>query len=302
MKVDDKVIIAGIAIVAVLAILAVIGAACCACMLFFSTTSWHWGEWNSYSQEHRTDTTVHGGAANIELYVNTINGGITIQESAAVTNVTVTYDIFYPEGRINDMLTSTRSNVINNDTVRITAEAKRNPGYLPTGNYGADVTVLVPENSSYVLNLNTWNGRVTVAPLHGSSAILYSMNGDVILDGGSYDIVRMETLNGDVDASGPFEATNTTLITKNGRIEADTLQSTGTLYADTWNGRVDVTLPRDTLFSVDASTLNGRVRHGSLQFNATVDKNSQLKGYTTGGAGSLTVTLRTANGEINIGY
>jgi hypothetical protein len=304
LKSNDKVIIAGIAIVVVLAIIAIIGAACCACVFCLGTTPWHWGEWGGYATptEHRTDTTVHGGAANIELYVETFNGDVTIQESAATTDVTVTYDVFYPEGRMSDIQTGTRSDIINNNTVRITAEVKRNPGYMLSGNYGAHVTIMVPKDSTYVLHLNTLNGDVSVAPLRGNSAYMSSMNGDVILKGGRYDVVRMETFNGQVEASGPFEATNTTLITRNGRIEVDTLQTSGTLYADTWNGRIDVTLPRDTLFTVDARTLNGRVNHNSLQFNTTVDKNAELKGYTAGGAGNLMVTLRTANGEIDIGY
>jgi hypothetical protein len=302
---NDKVIIAGIAIVVVLAIIAIIGAACCACVLCVSTSSWHWGEWGGYSAttEHREDTTVHAGAPNIELYVDTFNGNIVVQESATTTDVTVTYDVFYPQGRMSDVQTGTRSDNVNNDTVRITAEAKRNPSdIILTGNYGAHVTILVPKNSSYVLRLNTLNCDVRVAPLHGESVIMNSKNGDVTLNGGSYGSIRLETYNGAAEATGSYESTNATLITRNGRIVADTLQTTGTLYADTWNGRVDVTLPRDTLFTVDASTWNGRVSHNSIQLNTTVDRSNELKGTTSGGAGNLTVTLRTRNGEINIGY
>jgi DUF4097 and DUF4098 domain-containing protein YvlB len=304
LKVDDKVIIAGIAIVVVLAIIAIIGAACCACLICVATSSTNWGSWGGYSAqtEHRTDMTVHEGAANIELYVDTINGNIVIQESATITNVTVTYDVFFPQGHTDDMQTGTRSDIINNDTVRITAEAKRNPGYILTGNYGAHITVLVPRNSSYTLHLSTLNGDVNVAPLHGSAAYLDSKNGDVSLNGGSYDTVRMETFNGNVEAMGGYESNNATLINRNGRIEVDTLQTAGTLNADTWNGRIDVTLPMDTLFTVDASTWNGQISHSLIPMTATTDKKTQLIGYTTGGRGNLTLTLTTRNGEIDIGY
>jgi hypothetical protein len=305
LKGNDKVIIAGIAIVVVLAIIAIIGAACCVCVLCVSTpSSWHWGEWGGYTAqtEHRTDTTVHGGAANIELYVDTINGDIVIQESAAATNVTVTYDVFYPEGHMSDMQTGTRSDIINSDTVRITAEAKRNPGYILTGNYGAHITVMVPKNSSYILHLSTLNGAVNVAPLHGSSVVIDSKNGDVNLNGGNYDSIHMETYNGNVEAMGSYESNNVTLITRNGRIEVDTLQTAGTLNADTWNGRIKVTLPRDTLFKVEASTWNGQVHHNTIPMVATTDKKTQLIGYTNGGTGNLTLTLTTRNGEIDINY
>ena len=61
---------------------------------------------------------------------------------------------------------------------------------LLTGNYGAHITVLVPKNSSYVLRLSTMNGNVNVAPLHGSSVIIDSKNGDVSINGGSYDTIQ----------------------------------------------------------------------------------------------------------------
>lgn len=301
---NDKVIIAGIAIVVILAIIAIIGATCCACVLCLGTSAYNWGDWEGYATqiEHRTDTIVHGGAENIELYVDTFNGNVVIQESAATTNVTVTFDVFYPAGRMSDMQTATRSERIDNDTVRITAEAKRNPGYLLNGNYRAHVTVLVPKNSYYVLNLNTINGDVRVAPLCGSSASLGSKNGDVIINGGRYDTLWMETFNGDAEAVGSYEAINATMITRNGGIEVDTLQTAGTLYAETWNGWIQVTLPSETLFTVDARASNGRIIHDTLELNTTIDRNSELKGYTAGGAGDLMVTLRTRNGEIDIGY
>jgi DUF4097 and DUF4098 domain-containing protein YvlB len=305
LKSNEKVIIAGIAIVVILAIIAIIGAACCACVLCLTTSStWHWGEWGGYAAqtEHSTNTTVFSGAANIELYVDTINGDIAIQESAAATDVTVTYDVFYPQGHMNDVQTDTRSDIINNDTVRITAEAKHNTGFISTGNYGAHITVMVPKNSSYILHLSTLNGDVNVAPLHGSSVIMDSKNGDVNLNGGRYDTIHMETYNGNVEAMGSYETNNVTLINRNGRIEVDTLQTAGTLNADTWNGHIQVTLPRDTLFRVDASTWNGQITHSSIPVTATTDKRTQLIGYTTGGAGNLTLTLTTRNGEIDINY
>ena len=113
---------------------------------------------------------------------------------------------------------------------------------------------------------------------------------------------NMETYNGDVEAIGSYETNNATLITRNGRIEVDTLQIAGTLKADTWNGRIQVTLPGDTLFKVDASTWNGQIKHNTIPMIATTDKKTQLTGYTQGGEGNLTLTLTTRNGEIDISY
>ncbi len=59
--------------------------------------------------------------------------------------------------------------------------------------------------------------------------------------------------------------------TLGGNIELDTQQTEGTIYANTLGGNVRVRLPADTLFTVDASTFGGRVRHGSIHMNPTTD-------------------------------
>ena len=165
MKGNEKVIIAGIAIVVVLAIIAIIGAACCACVLCLGTTSWHWGKWGGYSAqtEHKTVTDTAAVADNIELYVDTIGGDVDIVLSPTVTTVTVDYDVYAPVGHLDNMVTRTTSVNVDNNTTRITAKAERKAGVF-TGNYGAGVTVTVPKNSSYHLNLHTLGGDITVPP------------------------------------------------------------------------------------------------------------------------------------------
>jgi DUF4097 and DUF4098 domain-containing protein YvlB len=321
LKVDDKVIVAGIAIVVVLAIIAVIGAACCACVFCVGTTSWNWGSWGGYSTqvEHKTVTDTPAGADHIELYVDTTGGDIQIAQSATATDVTVTYDVFAPVGHLDNMVTSTDSVNVDNNTVRIRAKAERKAGIF-AGSYGAHVTVTVPKNSSYYLNLHTLGGDITVSPLHGSAVYMDTLGGRLNLNGGRYDIVYMNTMGGDVRAS--YEASNVTLKTTGGNIEADTtqtagtfyantlggniqvdtLQADGTFYANTLGGNIVVRLPADTLFTLDASTFGGRVRHDSIHMSPTTDNDRSLVGPTEGGAGSLKVTLKTLGGNIDIGY
>ena len=297
LKVDTRVFVAGLAIVVVLALIVVIGAACCACIFCVSTTPW----WTTSTQtEHRTDTTVHAGAPNIELYVDTIGGDVVIEESAAATDVTISFDVHYPQGRMNDMQTETRSEQIDNATVRITATARHNAGYLATGSYGADVTVTVPKNASYVLDLHTLGGDITVPPLTGTSVRMDTLGGALDLNGGRYETVYMNTAGGNIRAT--YEATNVTLTTLGGNIDVDTTQTAGRLYANTMGGNINVVLPSNTLFTVDASTFGGRVRHGSIHLSPTTDTDSHLVGPTEGGAGNLTITLKTMGGNIDLGY
>lgn len=282
MKVDEKVIIAGIAIVVILAIIAIIGAACCACVFCVGTTSWNWGSWGGYGTqtEHKTVTDTATAADHIELYVDTIGGDIEIAQSAEATGVTVTYDVYAPVGHLDNMVTSTQSANVDNNTVRITAKAERKTGIF-SGNYGAGITVTVPKNSSYYINLHTLGGKLN-------------------LNGGRYDTVYLNTAGGDIYAS--YEASNVTLKTVGGNIVADTTQTTGTFYANTLGGDIELRLPADTLFTVDASTFGGRIRHSSIHMSPTTENDWSLVGPTEGGAGDLKITLKTMGGNIDISY
>jgi DUF4097 and DUF4098 domain-containing protein YvlB len=322
LKSNDKVIIAGIAIIVVLAIIAIIGAACCACVLCITTSStWHWGEWGGYTSqtEHKIVTDTAAVADNVELYVDTIGGDIDIVQSATATSLTITYDIYAPVGKLDNMVISTSPVNVDNNTTRVTVKAERKSGIF-SGNYGAHVTITVPKNSSYYLNLHTLGGDITVPPLHGNAVYMDTLGGKLELNGGVYGTVYMNTAGGDIYAS--YEASNVTLKTLGGKIEADTtqtagtfyantlggdiqidtLQTAGTIYANTLGGHIELKLPADTRFMVDASTFGGRVRHGSIHMSPTTDNDWSLVGPTEGGAGDMKVTLKTMGGNIDISY
>jgi DUF4097 and DUF4098 domain-containing protein YvlB len=107
-----------------------------------------------------------------------------------------------------------------------------------------------------------------------------TLGGKLNLNGGRYDIVYMNTAGGDISAT--YEASNVT--------------------PRTLGGNVRVRLPADTLFTVDASTFGGRVRHGSIHMSPTTNTDWSLAGPTDGGAGNLKVTMKTMGGNIDIDY
>ncbi len=129
-------------------------------------------------------------------------------------------------------------------------------------NTGANILVKVPANSSYNLTLKTDNGDVKVPELNGTGMVIDTSNGNIEITGGNYS----------------------------------------TIDAGTSNGDITVKLANGTLFYVDASTSNGRVKHGSIHMTPETEKDNLLKGYTEAGNGSLRMSLHTSNGNIDISY
>lgn len=291
----DKVIIGVLALIAILVLL-LAGIGVCGFCLFankITTTSY------TSPVEHREDKTIHDGAANVSIDVDTFGGDIEVSESTS-DKIEVIYDVFATEGHLYDIVTGTNYST-EGDTLKITATAKI-PDYKSTmiGTRGAHVYVKVPKNASYSLNLHTMGGDITVPSLHGNAVYMDTMGGELKLAGGQYETVYLNTMGGDITAS--YEASKATLKTLGGRIEIDTTQTTGKLDANTMGGDIDVRLPAGTLFTVDATTMGGRVSAGSIQMNASEKTKTRLIGHTQGGAGSLDIYLNTMGGDIEISY
>jgi hypothetical protein len=238
LKVDNKMIIIGlVAVLAIALVLGIIGIFAGIIILNFGTYT---------MTEHTEITTSHPGAANIELDVNTINGYIEVRESAD-DRVTVTYDIIAPPGHMNDVFTGTNGSRVDNNTVKIVAEAKlANPDDGFNGNRGANMIIKVPRGSNYSLNLSTMNGDIKVPVVNGASF--------------------------------------------------------SRIYASTMNGNINVKLHDGTLFYVDASTMNGRVRHGLIHMAPLTENDRTLIGSTEAGNGSLKMSLHTMNGNVEVSY
>jgi DUF4097 and DUF4098 domain-containing protein YvlB len=217
----------------------------------------------SLTVEHREDRTLQPAADNIVLNVSTINGNVEIREMAGRTDVEITFDIIATEGHLLHVLTSTNGTRIDNNTVMITAEAKLMKQYEgEVATHGANIIVTVPQGSHYELNLNTLNGDIKVPALNGGSLIAGTMNGNVEITGGNYSTIDARSSNGDVT----------------------------------------VKLQEGTLFYVDASTMNGRVRHGNIHMSPTAENDRTLTGSTEAGNGSLRMSLHTMNGNVEISY
>lgn len=178
------------------------------------------------------------------------------------------------------------------NTFRITAKRIGNSSW--SGNSGAAVEILVPENAA--LELKTANGAVNA---NGAfrSLTTKSSNGAISAKGGS-GIIDVQTSNGSVEV----EATTADLLkmqSSNGRLRFVGSLGEGEHSMKTSNGSVNVQLPSETSFRLDASTSNGRVGCEFDLRKKEKERKSQLIG-TVGTKPLATLTIKTSNGTVEI--
>jgi DUF4097 and DUF4098 domain-containing protein YvlB len=128
---------------------------------------------------------------------------------------------------------------------------------------------------------STVSGDVTLFRVAGVVEAT-SVSGDVIVDEGSFDRARLETVNGDI-------------------VFHSALRSDGKMNAETVNGNVDVEFDDKVSGRYDIDTFNGDIR------NCYGPKAVRTSKYTPGwelsfqeGDGSARVTVSTLNGDISI--
>jgi len=161
------------------------------------------------------------------------------------------------------------------------------------GNSGAAIVVSAPAAS--LVQLKTSNGKIVCEAMEGGVEA-HSSNGklEAIQTKGK---LKLTTSNGGIE----IEATDAVVDarTSNGRIDFK-----GTLAArdqefKTSNEKIELTLPADTQFELDASTSNSRV---GCEFPLKGEHNkrrTKLKG-TVGDSPAFSITATSSNGPINI--
>ena len=129
------------------------------------------------------------------------------------------------------------------------------------------------------VDARTSNGPVTLAAASGAVAIETS-NGPVTVGATDPVTLHVRTSNGGITFDGPLQAGDTVL--------------------ETSNGPVELRLPADAAFSIDATTSNNKVSSEFASDGATPE--SELRG-TVGApdqAAGTRITVRTSNGPITL--
>jgi DUF4097 and DUF4098 domain-containing protein YvlB len=168
------------------------------------------------------------------------------------------------------------------------------PDSIPGGS-GATVTLAVP--ASTPLGLVTSNGPITVRDISGGIDARTS-NGPVDL-GGVAGALAVETSNGPVVA-GTTDPVTLDIRTSNGGITFDGELQPGDATLETSNGPVELRLPSDAVFTIDATTSNSETTSEFEVSGAATA--SELQG-TIGApdqAAATRVTIRTSNSPITL--
>jgi len=171
--------------------------------------------------------------------------------------------------------------------------AKRTGGSR-MGNSGAEIFITLPPEVAN-LDLTTSNGEISTRGVKGE-ILAHTSNGAVIVEGGTGRL-DLETSNGRIDVTA--ENSVVSALTSNGRINFVGSLASGESNFETSNGSIEITLPSDAAFELDADTSNGSV---TCDFDITISgtvKKDRLTG-TVGENPQTTIVARSSNGSIRI--
>ena len=176
------------------------------------------------------------------------------------------------------------------DTIRITA---RRTDRKPFNNSGAEIELTVPENA--ILDITTSNGKITSTGVRGDLKLTTS-NGELVVKGGQ-GAQSLTTSNGSIQVEAQSAQVNAQ--TSNGSITFTGSLAEGKQAFETSNGSVEISLPGDSQFNIDARTSNGKI---STEFPVTFSGSSQdneLNG-TVGQNPAMSISVSTSNGSIKL--
>lgn len=142
------------------------------------------------------------------------------------------------------------------------------------------------ENIQGTTNVHTDSGDIIASDITGSLTISAS-SGSLKMQQ-VHGQVNAKTRSGDVTATDSALSGNSSLQTQNGSIRFDgSLDPNGTYKMQTTSGDVDLTLPGNTAFTLDASTGSGTIQNAFGDSTIGLTPRAQL-------------SLRTQNGSIAI--
>jgi DUF4097 and DUF4098 domain-containing protein YvlB len=170
--------------------------------------------------------------------------------------------------------------------------------------YSITVGVFLPAQAPTDLKLESSNGAISIEGIRGHSVTVTTTNGGLRLDDVYIDIIRCQTSNGPV--TGKLEATDTSIVTSNGKVELTLPCSiSGKYVLRTSNGPIGlkVSSSANTGFDLDMSTSNGNVNIDlpsiELSLNTRTAKRARTTGYDIKSI-RIAITASTSNGSIDL--
>ena len=164
------------------------------------------------------------------------------------------------------------------------------------------------------LTVNTTSGEVRLSSIHGRLQV-ETISGDVQLSDGAVNGATVSTTSGEIGLDGvngelqistisgdisvrDAKASQLDISTTSGEISYDGAFQAGTdSKVSTISGDVDLTLPEDSSFSLNASTVSGDI---SNQFDMPSAQDDQRSLSGVVGSGGPTLTVETTSGDISL--
>ena len=254
-----------------------------------------------------------GGAARSEILLSSFNGGVSVVPSPDGGYHLVAE--LYGRGTTEDdarqaldLLTLTNEDDLGQGTLRLSfvlASGTPDPVPLPIGlprslGNGGTFRLEVPTQPAHDLEIQTSNGGVTVARMHGPLVQADSSNGGIEVTG-DFTELDLSTSNAGIDLDGTFH--DVAARSSNGGISAD-LQPTrsGKVLLSTSNAGIDVTVPRDdSAFDITADTSNAEVRFDLEGRESEGDDEGTFRSddWSTADV-QVTMELDTSNASISV--
>ncbi|MCU0483320.1 MAG: DUF4097 domain-containing protein [Chloroflexi bacterium] len=253
-----------------------------------------------------------GGVTETLVVIETFNGPVTVR-AGEPGRVEATLEVT-GTGTTRAEADADRANVATTleeevGRVRLRAVYAPNPG--SPGNRGAAATVMVPPGSE--LEIRTSNGAVTVDGV-GAALRVVTSNAAVTVAGSTGDTV-VETSNGDVrltaaggmidvrssNAPVTVEATDAivAVATSSGAVRFEGSLAPGDSSFVSSNGPVEVALPAEATFAIDASTSNGRVIVDFALVSSGAASSTEVQG-SVGSDPVVAIAIETSNADVTV--
>jgi DUF4097 and DUF4098 domain-containing protein YvlB len=212
------------------------------------------------------------------LVLNNDTGSIHVRAAPSGNVITVQATKHgNPWSNLNDIQVSYAQNATTN-TVTVNVDRVNTTSFFTALSVDFDVTM----PSAAALQLKTNTGSIDVSGVSGQMTLLSN--------------------TGSLQVSGGMVKGNTALIANTGSVTFNgAIAESGTYTFTTNTGSVNVTLPAESVFHVDATTATGSI---NTNFPGVVVQPRQVTGAdahgNVGGSPQATITLGTSTGSINL--
>ncbi|MCD1293557.1 hypothetical protein CUJ83_00915 [Methanocella sp. CWC-04] len=172
------------------------------------------------------------GFDTIELDVHNMNGNVIVKEGDADEYEIEVHAKGTEKDFANKYVEFVESGAAGTKTLKVAVKDHRWDDGRNFDRFYSDIIITLPKNKHYGdMQLNTVNGNVDVCDLSGDHLLMTAVNGKL---------------------TSSFNADNSELVNVNGNIYVTTSKTTGKITATTVNGNINMNVPENSEFKIEA--------------------------------------------------